>query len=173
LQPMRARTLLLAGVVVALAATGSAPAKVPGGCPVTVTNGYVPPGAPSTFYGNGLLATAAYGVITRAPEADGSISEKYPWWGAGVPPKPLRIIGRKLELALTPLTALRAHDGFTASVNEGYVEGSPRGTRFWSSGVTFPTQGCWQVIGVVGSVRLAVVVHVQAGTISSSSSSVK
>jgi hypothetical protein len=168
---MRARTLLLAGVVVALAATGSAPAKVPGGCPVTVTNGYVPPGAPATFYGNGLLATAAYGVITRVPEVDGSISEKYPWWGAGVPAKPLRISGRQLELAWTPLTVLRMHDGFTASVNEGYVEGTPRGTRFWASGVTFPTEGCWLVTGSVGSVSLSVVVLVQ--TISSSSSSVK
>jgi len=168
---MRARNLLLAGVVVALAATGSAPAKVPGACPVTVANGYVPPGAPSTFYGNRLLATAAYGVITRAPEADGSISEKYPWWGAGVPAKPLRIIGQNLELSRTPLTALRVHDGFTASVHEGYVEGSPRGTRFWASGVTFPSEGCWQVTGSVGPVRLSVVVLVQ--TIASSSSNVK
>jgi hypothetical protein len=96
---------------------------------------------------------------------------KYPWWGAGVPAKPQRISGRQLELAWTPLTVLRMHDGFTARVNEGYVEGSPRGTRFWASAVTFPTEGCWLVTGSVGSVRLSVVVLVQ--TISSSSSSVK
>jgi hypothetical protein len=168
---MRASSLLLASVVVVLAAAAPAPAKVPGACPVTLTNGYVPAGAPPSFYGNGRLATAAYGVITRVPEADGSISEKYPWWGAGVPAQPLRIIGRRLELALTPLTVLRVHDGFTASVNEGYVEGSPRGTRFWASGVTFPTEGCWQLTGAVGPVRLSVVVLVQM--MSSSSSSVK
>jgi hypothetical protein len=73
---MCARSLLLAGVVAALAAAGSAPAKVPVACPVTLTNGYVPAGAPQSFYGNGRLATAAYGVIRRVPEADGSISEK-------------------------------------------------------------------------------------------------
>jgi hypothetical protein len=120
----------------------------------------VPPGAPSTFYGNGLLATAAYPAIIRAPAADGSFSEKYPWWGAGVPAKPLKIIGQRLG-SLAPSAALRVHEGFTASVNEGYVEGSPRGTRFWASGVTFPMEGCWRVTGIVGPVRLSVVVLVE------------
>jgi hypothetical protein len=139
-------------------------------CAVTVPNGDVPPGAPATFHGNGLLATAAYVTIRRAPEADGSIFEKFPWWGARVPAKPLKITGQRLDF-LTPLAALRVHEHFAARANEGFVEGSPRGTRFWSSGVTFPTEGCWQVTGSVGSVRLSVVVLVQ--TISSSSSSVK
>jgi len=168
---MPGRHLLWVAIAVAVVATAPSQAKVPGGCPVTVANGYVPPGAPSTFYGNGLLATSAPGVITQRPDMNGWVSMKFPWWGAGVPAKPLKIVGRSLELSLTPLTALRVHDGFAASVNEGHVEGSPRGTRFWASGVTFPTDGCWQVTGIVGSVRLSVVVLVQ--TISSSSSSVK
>jgi hypothetical protein len=168
---MRGRNLLLVAFLAALAATAPSQAKVPGGCPVTVANGYVPPGAPPSFYGNGLLATSAPGVIAQRPDLNGWVSTKFPWWGAGVPAKPLRIVGRNLELSPTPLTALRVHDAFAASVNEGYVEGSPRGTRFWASGVTFPAAGCWQVTGIVGAVRLSVVVLVQ--TMSSSSSSVK
>lgn len=158
---MRTLAVFCAAVTAVLAMTASSSAKVPGACAATVANGYVPPGAPSTFYGNGLLATAAYVSIVRAPDADGSFSEKYPWWGAGVPAKPLRIVGQRLGL-LTPLMVLRVNEGFSARANEGYVEGSPRGTRFWSSSVTFPTEGCWRIMGAVGPVRLSVVVLVRA-----------
>jgi hypothetical protein len=133
-------------------------------CAVTVPNGDVPPGAPASFHGNRLLAASVPGVITQD-------SMKFMWFGAGVPPQPLSIFGRNLEMGLTPMSVLRVHDAFTTSVNEGYVEGMPRGTRFWSSSVTFPTEGCWEVTGRVGRVRLSLVVLVQ--TISSSSSSVK
>ena len=139
-------------------------------CAITVANGNVPAGAPSTFYGNGRLATEAYGTINEAPEADGSISMKYMWFGTREPRKPLEISGRRIDL-VTPLTALRVHERFSAHANEGYVEGLSPATRFWSSGVTFPSAGCWQVTGSVGAVRLSVVVLVQM--ISSSLSSVK
>jgi hypothetical protein len=81
----------------------------------------------------------------------------------------LAIRGRRLD-PLTPLMTIRVHERFAAHANEGYVESAPV-PRFWSSSVTFPTEGCWQVTGIVGSVRLSVVVLVQ--TIASSSSSVK
>jgi hypothetical protein len=60
--------------------------------------------------------------------------------------------------------ALRVHERFAASAHEGYVEGSPPGIRFWSSSVSFPTEGCWRVTGVVGRVRLSFVVLVQAAS---------
>ena len=171
---MRVRALLWVAVVAALAATGSATAKVSGACAVTVPNNLGPPGAPTSGgfaaeYGNGRLATQADGVITPRPEPDGSLSWKFAWWGTREPRQPLAIVGRRLD-PLTPLTAIRVHERFLARANEGYVESSPV-PRFWSSSVTFPTEGCWRVTGVVGPVRLSVVVLVQ--TISSSSSSVK
>jgi hypothetical protein len=155
-----------AAVIAALAATAPSPAKVPGACPVTVANGHVPPGAPVQIdrqYGNGRLSTAADGRITQTPDADGSISWKFMWWGTREPRKPLRLVGRSLEV-LAPLMAMRVHERFAASANEGYVEGSPPGIRFWSSSVTFPIEGCWRVSGVVGQVRLSLVVLVQAAS---------
>lgn len=174
MQPMRVRHLLSVGVFAALAATGSAPAKAPGACTVSVPNGLAPPGAPTSGgfaaeYGNGRLATQADGVIRPRPEPDGSFSWKFAWWGTREPRQPLAIVGRQLD-PLTPLTAIRVHERFVARANEGYVESSPV-PRFWSSSVSFPTEGCWRVTGVVGSLWLSVVVRVQ--TISSSSSSVK
>jgi len=59
---------------------------------------------------------------------------------------------------------LRVHEGFAASAHEGYVEGMPTGIRFWSSSVTFPTEGCWSVTGLVGRVRLSFVVFIQAAS---------
>jgi hypothetical protein len=143
-------------------------------CAVSVPNGFAPPGAPTSGafaaeYGNGRLATQADGVITPTPAADGSLSWKFAWWGTREPRQPLTIVGRRVD-PLTPLMALRVHERFAAGANEGYVESSPV-PRFWSSSVTFPTEGCWRVTGIVGRVRLSVVVLVQ--TISSSSSSVK
>ena len=119
------------------------------------------PGAPWALFGNGRLATAAYGVVSEEPHGNGSISTKYPWWGIRpLPTKTLTIVGRRLD-PLTPLMALRAHDGFAATVNEGLDEANPA-ARFWSSVVTFPTQGCWRLTGRVGRVRLSLVVLVQA-----------
>jgi hypothetical protein len=74
--------------------------------------------------------------------ADGSISVKLGWW-RGVPGK-LAISGRRLG-ASAP--AMRAH------VPDGY---GARG--FQATGLTFPTTGCWQVIGRVGQAKLTFVV---------------
>ncbi|HEX8860851.1 MAG TPA: hypothetical protein VGC06_17500 [Actinomycetes bacterium] len=69
---------------------------------------------------------------------------------AGVPGK-LRITGRRLDAAAPPAR------GF---VPDGYGQAG-----FQASGVTFPTEGCWQVTGKLGSTTLTFVTFVvrQAG----------
>lgn len=129
--------------------------ELPPACRASVANGRVPPGAPKSLFGNGRLATAAYRVIFadgRTVNADGTISEKFPWFGAPGVRGDLRITGARLD---------RRGGGLRAGINEGAVPGAPRGSRFWSSGITFPTGGCWRILARAGSDRLAVVVNVE------------
>jgi hypothetical protein len=126
-------------------------------CGVTLPNGRHPPGAAASpdWYGNGRLFTVLWphGVIvadSRFINADGSVGMKFPWWGARVPPKPLRIRGQRLDGTARPLRA---------RVNWGADPGF-RGS-FWSSALTFPRAGCWQVTGRVGRVRLTFVTLVR------------
>ena len=81
-------------------------------------------------------------MATIAP--DGSVSLKLGWW-RGTPGR-LRITGRRLD---GPAAPLRAH------VPGGY------GSRgFQATGLTFPTVGCWRVVGRVGPATLAFVLRV-------------
>jgi hypothetical protein len=150
-------------VITALAGAGfgGTPAKANGSpgvrelCPVTRPNGDVPPGAPTTFFGNGRLATDAYGVIeadARTLNADGSVTEKFPWWGAAGLPGKLRITGKRRRPTARHLRA---------SIHAGGVEDAPPGTHFWASEITFPKPGCWTIRGRVGQVRLSLVVLVK------------
>jgi len=87
------------------------------------------------------------GVIRAGPSAvqsDGSISTKFGWWR--ITSGTLTISGRRLD---APAPALQA------SVPEGYGSGG-----FQASGVTFPTDGCWEITGNVGGGTLSFVTFV-------------
>jgi hypothetical protein len=148
--------IVAAGIALGTAGLESRPVDARGFCRFTRANNDLPPGIHgNAFLGNGKLATSAYGVVdatARTLQADGSVSEKFMWFGAPTLPKlPLRVTGRRLEAPAPPLRA---------RVNEGGVDAGVPGTRFWASGLTFPTAGCWNVVGRVGKVRLSFVVKV-------------
>jgi hypothetical protein len=75
---------------------------------------------------------------------DGSIWAKVGWW-RGLPGR-LRITGRRLDASAPPLRS---------DVPEGYGE-----TGFVATGLTFPTVGCWKVVGRLGPASLTFVVEV-------------
>lgn len=131
-------------------------------CPVTRPSHVGPKGvSPDQFfgwgssYGNGKLWVGGLwpgGVIDAGPEfvdADGAVGMKFGWWRA-VAGK-LRITGRRLDAAAPPA--------------QGFVPGGYGATGFQASGVTFPTEGCWQITGKVGMTTLTFVTFVvkQAG----------
>jgi hypothetical protein len=87
------------------------------------------------------------GVIladSRFVESDGSIGWKFGWWR--IVPGRLTISGRRLDAPGPPLRA---------SVPDGY--GSQ---GFQASGVSFPTEGCWEITGSVGGSELTFVTFV-------------
>jgi hypothetical protein len=87
------------------------------------------------------------GVIradSRSVESDGSINTKFLWWR--ITPGTLTISGRRLD---APAPLLRA------SIPDGYGSSGDQ-----ASGVTFPTDGCWEITGTVGGGTLSFVVFV-------------
>jgi hypothetical protein len=134
---------------------GTAPASRAGRiCPVTVANGSVPPGeGPSgdvpQYHGNGALWTAlpAFGVVVARPDEvgkKGDVDMKFGWW-RGVKGR-LTISGHRLDGAAGPVKA-EIPGGYTA-------------TGFQATGIDFPTEGCWEVTGSVGTSHLTFVVIV-------------
>jgi hypothetical protein len=113
-------------------------------CPITHANG-VPPGPTfgAEFYGNGALWVGLWGsnVVSWQREADGSIDAKFGWWREAH--GKLKIEGHRLDAPAPPLTA---------DVPEGYGDAG-----FQSSGIVFPSDGCWQVTGSVGNASLTFV----------------
>jgi hypothetical protein len=101
-------------------------------------------------YGNGKLWVGGLwpgGVIKAGPgfvDRHGAVSMKFGWWRA-VAGK-LRITGRRLDAPAPPARG---------SVLDGYGA-----TGFQASGVTFPTEGCWEVTGRVGVTALTFVTFV-------------
>ena len=138
--------------------TGHASRSVAARCPVTLPRPWTPPpGVPQRALfgsdyasGNGRLWVGGLwpaGVIQAGPgfiNADGWVGMKFGWW-RNVPGR-LRITGRRLDATAS---LLRAH------VPDGYGM-----TGFQSSGVYFPTAGCWQVTGTAGTTRLTFVTMV-------------
>ena len=125
-------------------------------CPVTLPGHTGPAGARQAFfgwgasYGNGELWVGGlwpHGVIAAGPgfvDRHGRVGMKFGWWRE-VPGR-LRIIGRRLDAQAPRLLA---------SVPSGYGA-----TGFQSSGLIFPTEGCWEVTGTVGQTSLSFVTFV-------------
>jgi hypothetical protein len=122
-------------------------AQVKGTCPLTLPNERTPPdNAAGMNHGNGAMWTAMWphNVVIAEPSyvaADGSVGMKWPWY-RGVRGK-LAITGHRLDASAPPLTA---------SIPSGYGMGG-----FQPSGISFPTEGCWRVTGMVGGEKLTFV----------------
>ena len=87
------------------------------------------------------------GVILADPrfvESDGSIGWKFGWWR--IVSGELTITGRRIDAPGPPLRGA-AGDGYGSH-------------GFQASGVYFPTEGCWEVTGTVGSSDLTFVTFV-------------
>lgn len=119
-------------------------------CGVTRPNASQPPGDTfgAEFHGNGQLWVGVpyANVVVNEPSADGTVSMKYGWW-RGVSGT-LSITGRRLDGTAPPLSA---------TVPDGYGD-----TGFQSSGISFPTEGCWEVTGRAGGTTLTFVTLVLA-----------
>lgn len=114
-------------------------------CPKTIIRRAIePPGSsvapvPGTsVYGNGkLFVTLSMNgeivVPTEMINPDGSLSWKFPWWR--LVHGELTITGRRLDAPAPPLVP---------DVPAGYGN-----VGFQASGVTFPSEGCWQISGTV------------------------
>jgi hypothetical protein len=127
--------------------TASFPATK-GTCPLTLPNGrdFPADNDVGANHGNGKLWTTMWphNVVIATPDyiaADGSVGMKWPWWWRGVKGK-LTITGRRLDGKAPPLTA---------EIPTGYGQG------FQPSGISFPTEGCWEVTGSVGDAKLTFV----------------
>ena len=125
-------------------------------CPVTIGHPLTTPWREQMFgwgsaAGNGKLWVGGlwpHGIIVLTPaflSPDGTMGMKFGWWRAtsGY----LTITGRRLD---APAPAA------TGNTNPG----SYGLTGFNASGVTFPTEGCWQVTGRVGAVTFSFVTFV-------------
>jgi hypothetical protein len=165
MRTVAAAGLMLAALALAVALTGCsgtkpAPAAAPNltrPCPVTSPGSSDLRFGDGGFnYGNDSLGVALWPngkmVSGRLPDGgsyaetkpDGSIRAKLGWWRAVE--GQLSIDGSRLDASAPPLRA---------EIPAGYGP-----TGFQATVLTFPTQGCWQVIGSVGNARLKFVVLV-------------
>ncbi|MBA3644446.1 MAG: hypothetical protein H0W59_10320 [Chloroflexia bacterium] len=134
----------------------SAPPPLPPkrACPISLPTSEVPPGhiKPSEpiYHGNGALWTVLWpeGRVIFEPGGpgfvlpDGSLGMKWAW----IPfiPGELTVEGRRLDGAAQPLRA---------EISEGFIDGE----RFFPAYLIFPSAGCWEVTGRVGTSSLTFV----------------
>jgi hypothetical protein len=141
--------LLLVGIAWLAASVGAQQTPKPASfaCPVSQPNG------PGEYeYKNEFLMTSLWpdGTVVFKPggpgsvEEDGSLEMKFPW--TRYIKGQLTIDGHRLDGSAPPL---RAH------IPAGYGD-----TGFQSTGLIFPTPGCWEVTGHVGKGRLTFVTRV-------------
>lgn len=148
----------MVGVLVLLMAAGCATpqpsATQAAACSPTLPNGNTPPGEEPgpTFHGNGSLFTSGLaedGEIVadqRWIAEDGSIGIKFPWWralGVGAAGD-LEITGHEINTGAI----------VTASIPDGY------GQAFQASGITFPTEGCYEITVTSGDAMLTFVTKI-------------
>jgi hypothetical protein len=136
-------------------------------CALTRPNGLAPPGEggrPSDFGSGGLwtelpldgvLAISASrprapGTVFGEVHRDGSLTTKFPWWGAKRAGRTLVVTGRRLDAYAKPLRT-RIEPGFTSA------------PHFWASRITFSAPGCWAVTAAAGRETLSFVVEVRRG----------
>ena len=125
-------------------------------CPVTIGHMMTTPWREGLFgwgsaAGNGRLWVGGlwpHGIIVMTPDfinPDGTMGMKFGWWRAtsGY----LTITGRRLDAPAPPATGDASPGAYGL-------------TGFNASGVTFPTEGCWQVTGRVGTVTFTFVTFV-------------
>lgn len=120
------------------------------GCPRTIGQPAPASIAPDAFfgagssYGNGQLWVGGLwpdGIIEGDPrfvDDQGRVGMKFGWWRA-VPGK----------LAITGYRSDATAPAAIGDVPDGYGD-----TGFQASGVTFPTEGCWNITGTVGTTSL-------------------
>jgi hypothetical protein len=122
-------------------------------CPVTIPRRAPDPpgerlfGSRSASWNGALFVGGLWpdGTVLIGPDAP-DLSMKFGWYrGAGLRGK-LTIQGKKLDAPSPPLST---------NIPEGYGD-----TGFQSSGVIFPTEGCWEVTGKVGTASLTFVTRV-------------
>ena len=139
----------------------AAPAAGPEQCPVTIPKAtvHLANGAAPRHHGNGALWTGlpTDDGIDRGgvPDPDGSTSQRYLWWTAGTEGG-LAIEGRRLDTAVAAQLRARIDSGVPDTPFADVPDGS-----FWSSSINFPTEGCWQVTGRVGTASLTFVVFME------------
>lgn len=120
------------------------------GCPRTIGQPTPASIAPDAFfgagssYGNGLLWVGGLwpdGIIEGDPrfvDDEGRVGMKFGWWRA--------VAGR---LVITGYRSDASAPAAIGDVPDGYGD-----TGFQASGVTFPTEGCWNITGTVGTTSL-------------------
>ena len=127
-------------------------------CPVTFPNADVVRHGAHFNYGNGDLWTSVWpdgNVVFRSGgpgliHANGSLSMKWPWYLEKSVQGELWIEGRRLDVpSELPLSA-----------DYSPVLGDP---GFHAGGITFPSEGCWEVTGGAGDAGLTFVTRVVRG----------
>lgn len=162
---MSLRCLLLFGyVLLALVSVGAARTHrrrhaPPAACPVTIPrkSSTLPKdifGSGSAYWNDSLFVGGLWpdGTVVFRPGGpgvvlpDGSLSMKFGWYRADGLRGKLTITGKRLDAPAPPLRA---------DVPDGYGD-----TGFQATALIFPTEGCWQVTGKVGSTSLTFVTRV-------------